>query len=180
MKLNTFTKHFYLAEEMTTEWSLECSILVKCVATLFSNVSMMSTSCLYWKTEEKKTVTLFIILGGDNFHVTSPYEIKHYPASGRWEYTNFSATGYNLNTTLHYLRWEARKCTEALGRITKSVKFRRCLIQSYDSTKWHHTRLPLCIQLCKLNQRLTGISNVSIDELLDADKGFSSTIILHL
>ena len=47
MKLNMFTKHFYLAEEMTTEWSLECSILVKCVATLFSNVSMMSTSCLY-------------------------------------------------------------------------------------------------------------------------------------
>ena len=30
------------------------------------------------------------------------------------------------------------------------------------------------------NLRLTGVSSVSIDELLDADKGRSSIIILHL
>ena len=30
------------------------------------------------------------------------------------------------------------------------------------------------------NSRLTGVSSVSIDELLDADKGRSSIIILHL
>ena len=30
------------------------------------------------------------------------------------------------------------------------------------------------------NSRLTGVSSVSIDELLEADKGRSSIIILHL
>ena len=47
MNVNKHSLFTYFAEDITTEFWLECRILVRCVATLFSNVSMLSRSCLY-------------------------------------------------------------------------------------------------------------------------------------
>ena len=53
----------HLADEMTSECLLELSILVKCAATLFSNMSMVSTSCRYCRIkQEDNSVTITISL----------------------------------------------------------------------------------------------------------------------
>ena len=53
----------HLADEMTSECLLELSILVKCAATLFSNMSMVSTSCRYCGIkQEDNSVTITISL----------------------------------------------------------------------------------------------------------------------
>ena len=55
---------------MTSECLLELSILVKCAATLFSNMSMVSTSCRYCRIkQEDNSVTITNLL-----HNEVPYE----------------------------------------------------------------------------------------------------------
>ena len=57
----------HLADEMTSECLLELSILVKCAATLFSNMSMVSTSCRYCRIkQDDKSVTITNLLHNED------------------------------------------------------------------------------------------------------------------